>query len=71
MFDRWLQFSGEGRENEVEFVVALGLVHGRPSAAPQQTQLEVRPEDLQQVRIRLEVCEKRKGKPGQEGLSLV
>ena len=64
MFDRRLQFSGQGRENEVELVVALRLVHRRPPAAPQQAQLEIRPEDLQQVFIRLEVCKEGKDKSG-------
>lgn len=55
MFDWRLKFSGQGREDEFEFVVSLSLVHGRPPAAPEQTQLEISPQDLQHVIIRLEV----------------
>lgn len=55
MFDWRLKFSGQGREDEFEFVVSLSLVHGRPPAAPEQTQLEISPQDLQHVIIRLEI----------------
>lgn len=55
VFDWRLKFSGQGREDEFEFVVSLCLVHGRPPAAPEQTQLEISPQDLQHVIIRLEV----------------
>lgn len=53
-FGQGLQFSWQSSEDEVELVVALWLVHWRSAAPPQQPQLKVCLEHLQQVFITLE-----------------
>lgn len=61
---RRLQFVGQRSEDLVELLVALTLAALGTSAAPQETQLELRAEDLQQFWSRLETC-----KGNQEGIS--
>lgn len=51
---RWLQLVGQGGEDLVELLIALGLAALSPTAAPQQPQLELSAEDLQQLRSALE-----------------
>lgn len=55
-FGRRLQFAWQRGENEVEFAVAIRLVDGCSAAPPQQPQLKVRLEHLQQVLVALKVC---------------
>lgn len=47
---------GQGGEDLVELLVALGLAALGPTAAPEQPQLELGAEDLQQLRSGLETC---------------
>lgn len=53
---RRLQLVGQGSEDLVELLVALGLAALGPTAAPEQPQLELSAEDLQQLRSALETC---------------
>lgn len=64
---RWLQFVGQGGEDLVELLVALGLAALGPAAAPEQPQLELGAEDLQQLRSALETCREGKSVP-QDGM---
>lgn len=53
---RRLQLVGQGGEDFVELLVALGLAAFSPTAAPEQPQLELGAEYLQQLRSALETC---------------
>lgn len=51
-----LQLVGQGGEDLVELLIALSLAALGPTAAPEQPQLELGAEDLQQLRSALEPC---------------
>lgn len=51
-----LQLVGQGGEDLVKLLVAFGLAALSPTAAPEQPQLELGAEDLQQLRSALETC---------------
>lgn len=73
----WLQLVGQGCKDLVELLVALGLAALSPTAAPEQPQLKLRAEDLQQLRSALETCKegesvpwRRDGDPAPVGCSI-
>lgn len=55
----WFQLVGQGSEDLVKLLVALSLAALGPAAAPEQPQLELGAEDLQQLRSALETCRER------------
>lgn len=60
----WLQLVGQGSEDLVEFLVALSLAALSPTAAPEQSQLELGAEDFQQLCFTLETCKRESQFPG-------
>ena len=60
----WLQLVRQGSEDLVELLVALSLAALSPTAAPEQSQLELSAEDFQQLRSALETCKRESQFPG-------
>lgn len=58
-----LQLVGQGSKDLVELLVAFSLAALSPTAAPEQPQLELGAEDLQQFRSALETCREGKSVP--------
>lgn len=68
---RWLQLVGQGSEDLVKLLVALSLAALSPTAAPEQSQLELGAEDFQQLRSALETCKRESQFPGMGSLASV